>query len=66
MKGTSAKRLKGKEFKWEDVPLSLDIRAEMEGTGICAKHTGCKTRWDLAAYKERKIKQLCASWTLLL
>lgn len=38
--------------------LSLDIRAELERTGTCTKHTGYKMTRDLEACKERKIKQL--------
>lgn len=51
---------------WEYFFLSLDIKAELEGTGIHTKHSGCKARWDLETHKERKIKQLCASPTLLI
>lgn len=39
-------------------PLSLDIRAELERTGTCTKHTGCKMTRDLEACKGRKMKQL--------
>lgn len=59
------RRRKGRELKGEDFPLSLDIRAELEGIGICTKHTGCETRWDLEAFTERKIRQaaLCLTDT---
>lgn len=50
-----AKRLEGKDFKWEYFFLSLDVKAELEGTGIGAKHSGCKTRWDLETHKEKRL-----------
>lgn len=39
--------------------MSLDIKAELEGTGVCTKHTRCKTRWDLETRREKDQAALC-------
>lgn len=48
------------------LPFVTDIGAELEGTGICTRHTGCKVRWGLEAHKESKMRQaaLCLADTV--